>query len=160
MDHVEKRKAVVAEAESWHRTPYHDCQRLKGAGVDCAQYPAAVYHGVGLIAEVPLFHYSPQWHINQREELYLQVVRSYATEISGPPLPGDFVIYKVGHCHAHGAIVIAWPRIIHAVKGRGVVFGDGLNEPFAKQLLRDRDPLFFSLFTPDRVAQRLAEGRG
>jgi len=149
MDHEIERMAAVTEAESWRRTPYHDCQRLKGAGVDCAQYPAAVYHGVGLIAKVPHFHYSPQWHVNQREELYLQVVRSYATEFTGPPLPGDFVIYRVGHCHAHGAIVIAWPRIIHAVKGRGVVYGDGLDEPFARVRLGDRDPLFFTLFPAD-----------
>ena len=160
MDHEIERMAVVAEAKSWFRTPYLDNQRLKGAGVDCAQFPAATYYAAALISEVPRFHYSPQWHINQREELYLQVVRTYADEIDGPPLPGDFVIYKVGHCHAHGAIVIAWPDIIHAVMGRGVVYGNGLDEPFAKVLLRDRDPLFFSVFTPARVAQRLAEGRG
>ncbi|BAE50584.1 C40 family peptidase [Paramagnetospirillum magneticum] len=160
MDHETDRMRVVVEAEGWFGTPYHHNQRLKGAGVDCAQFPAAVYFNAGLISEVPKFEYSPQWHINQKEERYLAVVRLYADDIEGPPLPGDFVIYKVGHCHAHGAIVVAWPRVIHAVRGRGVVYGHGLDEPFARALLKDRDPLFFSIFTPGRVAARQSEGRG
>ncbi|MBI3447224.1 MAG: hydrolase [Magnetospirillum sp.] len=177
MDHERERMGMVAEAVSWFRTPYRDCQRLKGCGVDCAQYPAAAYHAAGLVEEIPHFPYSPQWHINQREEKYLKVVLSYAREIAPPgcatwpddlvgprgvlgdevvdalikagtyaPLPGDLVLYKVGHCHAHGAIVIAWPRIIHAVKGEGVKYGQGLEEPFHKDRLADRLPRFFTVF--------------
>ena len=178
MDHEIERMRACEEAEKWFLTPYQDCQRVKGAGVDCAQYPAAVYCAASLISQVPHFPYSPQWHINQKEELYLQVVKSYSTELPGPagafplwdddllgprasgddvvdaliasggyaPLPGDFALYHVGNCWAHGAIVLDWPRIIHAVKGRGVVYGHGLDEPFHKMALRDRRPRFFSLF--------------
>lgn len=30
------------------------------------------------------------------------------------PLPGDLVLWRFGRAFAHGAIVAAWPRIIHA----------------------------------------------
>ncbi len=137
---------MVAEAMAWLRTPYHPAQRVKGAGVDCAQLPAAVYHAAALLGDIPLATYSPQWHLNQREELYLGEVLKHAAEVPGPPLPGDFVLYRVGHCWAHGAIVIDWPTIIHAVSGRCVTLGDGLRDPLAKRPLGDRHPRFFTLW--------------
>ena len=38
--------------------------------------------------------------------------------------PGDFVVFRVGRCFAHGAIVIDWPRIIHAVVNRCVTLDE------------------------------------
>ena len=42
--------------------------------------------------------------------------------------PGDFVIYKFDRCFTHGAIVIEWPLIVHAVVGYGVILSDGEKE--------------------------------
>jgi cell wall-associated NlpC family hydrolase len=142
----QQRDLVWAEARTWLRTPYHPVARKKGAGVDCAQLPAAVYAGAGLVEEIPLDPYSPQWHVNQHDELYLQEVLKHAVEIPGPPGIGDFVLYRVGHCWAHGAIVGVWPQIVHAVSGQCVMLGDGQRDPLAKVPLGRRSPRFFTLW--------------
>ena len=115
------RDQVVAEAESWLRTPYHSCARIKGAGVDCAQFPAAVYESTGLIPKLDL-DYSPEWYMHQDEERYLRWVFPYSTEITREELlPGDFAIWKFGRTYSHGAIVIDKPTIIHATLLGGCV---------------------------------------
>ena len=43
------RNTVVAEACTWLHTPYHHRGRLKGIGVDCAQFPLQVYAACSLI---------------------------------------------------------------------------------------------------------------
>jgi cell wall-associated NlpC family hydrolase len=116
-----QRAAVIAEALSWQGTPYHHAAQLKGSGVDCAMLPAAVYRAAGLIPELAVAHYPPDWHLHRDVERYLDIVVRHATQIPAPTGPGDFVLYRWGRCFAHGAIVIAWPEIIHAVIHVGVI---------------------------------------
>ena len=125
MTEVEQRAAVVAEARSWLATPYHHAARVKGAGVDCAMLPAAVYRTCGLIPPLTVEHYPPDWHLHRDIERYLDVVTSYASEVPGPTGPGDFVLYRWGRCFAHGAIVVDWPMIIHALINIGVTLDRG-----------------------------------
>jgi cell wall-associated NlpC family hydrolase len=137
----EQRMAVVAEARAWLGTPYHHAARVKGAGVDCAMLPAAVYRAAGLIPEFAVVHYPPDWHLHRDAERYLDIVARHATEIAAPTGPGDFVLYRWGRCFAHGAIVIAWPHIVHAVIHVGVV----LDRCDAGKLA-DRPRRFFTLW--------------
>ena len=114
----------MAEARTWLRTPYHHRGSIKGVGVDCAHFPMAVYSACGLILPIDTYDYPPDWHMHRSEERYLNQVRAVATEIDLEKVgPGDFVLFKVGRCYAHGAIVIEWPRIIHAVLRLGVTAG-------------------------------------
>jgi NlpC/P60 family putative phage cell wall peptidase len=115
-----QREAVVAEARSWLRTPYHHLARVKGAGVDCAQLPLAVYEAAGVIPHQEAA-YAPQWHMHHEEELYVAFVERFAVEIAEAQVqPGDFAIWKFGKTFSHGAIVIDPPRVIHAWLGYGV----------------------------------------
>lgn len=122
----EQRVSVVAEAESWLRTPYHDHGRMKGAGADCALFPLDVYTTVLGLDAPPLPTYVMQWHLHRAEEMYLSYVRGLgAVEIAEEQLrPGDFALWRVGRVYSHGAIVTEWPKIIHAVNPRGVIRGD------------------------------------
>lgn len=120
-----QRAAVVAEARSWLRTPYHHAAQLKGAGVDCAMLPMAVYRAAGLIPEFEFDRYPPDWHLHRDEERYLGIVTRFAHEVPEPTGPGDFVLYRWGRCFAHGAIIVGWPAIIHAVIHVGVALDDG-----------------------------------
>jgi cell wall-associated NlpC family hydrolase len=135
------RAEVIAEARSWLGTPYHHAAQVKGAGVDCAMLPAAIYRAAGLIPSVSVEHYPPDWHLHRDVERYLTVVTCYAAEVPAPTGPGDFVLFRWGRCFAHGAIVVDWPAIIHAVLHVGVVFdrGDGGR-------LADRPRRFFTLW--------------
>ena len=124
--------------------------RVKGAGVDCAMFPLEVYREAGLIGDIDIPYYPQDWMLHRSEEIYLGIVERHAREIlpaasSQQPVaqPGEFVIYKFGRCFAHGAIVLDWPTVIHAINGKGVILSDGEREGF----LVGREKRVFSLWT-------------
>jgi cell wall-associated NlpC family hydrolase len=141
------RDRVCVIADGWIGTPFHDCARIKGAGTDCAQLLLCVFQEAGLIGDVNVGPYSPQWFLHQKEERYLAWVRKFAGEIPLEQIrPADIVIYKIGHVFAHGAIVVkpGWPHIIHAHAGGKVVrrgFGSSPHLGMAVQEMK-----FFSLW--------------
>jgi cell wall-associated NlpC family hydrolase len=105
---------------SWVGTPYHSNARVKGAGVDCAQMPIAVYHACGLIPDLDP-EYSPQWHLHHDDELYLDQVRQYAREIAvAAARPGDFLVWRFDKTFSHGAIVVSETEVVHALIRIGV----------------------------------------
>jgi cell wall-associated NlpC family hydrolase len=138
-----ERERVVAEALSWIGTPYRSAQRVKGpaGGVDCLTLVVEVYERARVIPHYEVPFYPPDWHLHRSVERYLEGVLEHAREIPGPPEPGDVALFRFGRCFAHGGIVIAWPRLIHAWNGIGVVEVD------ADQALLGRRPArFFSPF--------------
>ncbi len=137
------REEVVAEAMSWIGTKYHHAARVKGAGVDCGQLLAAVYEAAGVIPHVQPEPYPSDWHCHRSEERYLAHVEAFAHRIGGPPLPGDLVLYRFGRCISHGAIVVSWPRVLHAYVGQGVILDDAV----ANQALASRQVGFWSLWS-------------
>lgn len=116
-EETKQRAAVIAEARSWLRTPYHHKGHVKGAGVDCAMLLICVYSApsVGLIKYFEPDHYPEDWAQNNFDERYLSYVIEYAEETKTPG-PGDIVVYKVGHSFSHAGIVVEWPLIIHSSK--------------------------------------------
>lgn len=128
------RSKIVEEAISWLRTPWHHEARVKGAGVDCAQFLIAVYSAVGLVEPFETHQYSPDWHLHRDEPLFLQYLRQYAVEVQ-EPLPGDIVMWNFGRHEAHGSIVVEWPLIIHAYKEeRAVCYTDVSTSPIRRRL--------------------------
>ncbi len=139
------RQRVVDCARTWLRTPFHDCAAIKGVGVDCANLIAQVFEEAGLIPHVEIEPYSPQWFLHHSQELFIgYVLAAGAREIDETQaMMGDVVMYKLGRCFAHGAIIVEWPQqIIHAHKQSGLVLASG---GFDADLV-DRQRRFFSLF--------------
>lgn len=135
------RARVVAAAETWLGTPYHHAGRVRGAGVDCLMLLAEVYAAAGIIAPVTAVpHYPPDWFQHRDEERYLAGLTAHAREISGPPRAGDAAVFCFGRTFSHGAIVTAWPRLIHAFVRTGVVRGDATKAPLAGRAVRFFDP--------------------
>lgn len=124
----EARQALVTEAMTWLRTPYHHQGFMKGVGVDCAFLLIKVYHAVGLIPDIDPRPYPPDWHLHRGEQRYLNWIEEYARPVDVPK-PGDIALYSFGRCVSHGAIVLEWPTIIHAYMREGVVLADALNTP-------------------------------
>ncbi len=126
---AEQRTNVVRAAREWLGTPYHHHGRIKGAGADCAMFPLAVYQACGVLpADYQPPEYSVQWHLHRSEELYLKEIDRFVREITGPPQPADFVVFRFGRTYSHGAIVINWPIVIHAYIPHGVLLGDALRD--------------------------------
>lgn len=135
------RQAVVQEAMSWLRTPYHHAARVKGAGVDCLMLLAGVYTAVGLIAPPEIPYYPQDVMFHRGEETYLAGLMRYAHEVVHPH-PGDVAIWKIGRIFSHAAIVTQWPEIIHAYRPEGqVTRGLGNSGDLA-----DRQVKFYSLW--------------
>lgn len=140
MTHEEQREAVIKEALTWEKTPHHNGARIKGAGVDCGQFPIAVYSAVGLMPDIQGLRYSAQFHLHRDEEWYLKIADANGTRVEKPQR-GDFALYKIGRIYSHGAIVMNWPRIIHAWVHVGVTQDIGDQGHLAR-----KDVLFFSPF--------------
>ncbi len=137
MSGAEARAAVVAEAERWLGTPFHHQGRVRGAGVDCAMLLAEVYERCGLVAHVDPGYYPPDWHMHRDAERYLDRLLAHGRELDGPPLPGDVAVFRFGRTFSHGAIVAAWPRVIHAYWAVGrVVWGDATLYPLAGRAVK------------------------
>jgi cell wall-associated NlpC family hydrolase len=118
--------AVIDEALTWLRTPYHHEARVKGAGVDCGQFPAAVFEACGLIPKIEIAPYTYDWHMHRADDRYLGLVRAFFAPVESPA-PADLALFKYGRAVAHGSIVIAWPLLVHAYLNAGaVVLDDGL----------------------------------
>lgn len=130
------RDAIVREAITWLGTPFRDCQRVKGHGVDCGMLPLDVFAKLGLIPDFNPGHYSTQIHLHKTDEEqrreglkpYIDFVREHLRQVDESDVgPGDLVLYVNGKCFSHSAIIIDWPhKIIHAKVGLGVVFDDPL----------------------------------
>lgn len=138
----QQREAVVAEAHTWLRTPYHHLARIKGAGVDCAWLLIEVYTAAGIVEPFDPGHYPPDWMMHRDEERYLDWVTRYAHEVESPR-PGDLAVWRFGRTFSHGAIVVEWPTIIHAYRReRCVTLGDGTHG----ELAPPREVRFYSLW--------------
>ena len=96
------------------------------------------YSDAGVIAPFEFEPYPEDWMLHRSEERLMHIVQHYADEVQRP-LPGDVALFRFGHCHAHGAVVVEWPLIIHAYRVEGeVVWGDA-----SQGLLADRKVRFF-----------------
>jgi len=120
-----RRRAIVAEAQAWLGTRFHHMQCLKGAGVDCLGLIYGVYRAVGLVGEVKIPFYRPDFMHHRSGEDYLEGLLQYGRVVERAE-PGDVALFRYGRVFGHGAIVVEWPRLIHAFAERGeVCWGDG-----------------------------------
>lgn len=120
MDENAMRAAIVAEARTWLRTPWHHEARVKGAGVDCAQLLIGVYSAVGLVPAIEVEHYPPDWHLHRGEQRFLRWLEKFADK-TDEARPGDIAMFRFARAAAHGGIVIEWPLIVHAFINTGFV---------------------------------------
>lgn len=116
------REHVVAIAQSWLDTPFHDGCSLKGAGADCAGLLRGVFIEAGLIEDFEPLPYSPQFFLHSNKPIFLSIVERYAHRVRKEELEaGDVIMYDFGLQAAHGAIVVDAHTIIHAFQRAGGV---------------------------------------
>jgi cell wall-associated NlpC family hydrolase len=139
---LDQRQAVLAEAKTWLRTPFHFEACAKGAGVACGPLLIAVYGAAGLNVPKDVGHFPHDWHSHTSEERYLDIVRDYTRPVESPQ-PGDIVMFRVfrGRPMCHGGIVVDWPMIIHAADRGCVEYLD-----VSKTALMKRERLFLSFW--------------
>lgn len=116
------REDIVKEAVSWVGTPYHHHGRLKGLGVDCVQLLCCVYASCKASGYVDPGTYAVDWHLHQREELYVAGLEAQgAVQVERPHL-GDVCLFKIGRTYSHGGIYVGDDgMVVHAYMGSGTI---------------------------------------
>lgn len=135
------REDALKVAQSWIGTPYHHAARVKGHGADCGTLLIAVYSEAGVIEDFKPRKYSRQFHFHKDEEWYKTYVESWGVQVPYPQ-PGDVALFKVGRIYSHGAIVVEWPLVIHALAKEGCVLLDDVS----KGALARAPVLFYDLW--------------
>jgi cell wall-associated NlpC family hydrolase len=149
IDEKTGRDAVDRVAREWIGTPYHDLGEVKGpkGGTDCGKLIKCIFVEAGIIDDFDIPSYSPQHFQHRNDEEYLGFVTRFAHEIPLSAVqPADIVLYKIGMCFAHGAVVIkpGWPNIVHAhASSRVVRRGYGTSVHLGMPIL---DVKYFSLW--------------
>lgn len=117
---------AINEAMTWLGTPHHNGARVKGAGVDCGQILIAAYESAGVLrpGECEPGEYPGDWALHRSEEMYLGWIERFCDQVEGAPQPGDIALFQFGRCISHAAIVIEWPKLIHAYINLGVIVSD------------------------------------
>ena len=143
MSEQQERQSVLDEAATWLGTPHHNGARIKGVGVDCGQFPIAVYSSLGLMADPKPERYPHDFHLHRDREWYMELADAAGKLLPEGelPKPGDFALYKIGRIYSHGAIIVEWPRIIHAFVAVGVIYDVG-----DQGRLADGKPRFYTLW--------------
>ncbi len=141
-----QRRAIVREARSWVRTPYHPQGDIKGIGVDCGMLLVRVFVDTGLCEPFDPRPYADDWYLHRSEERYLGFIFDRTKEVAAP-LPGDVMVFRYGRCYAHGGVMTdAGPlTIVHAFQPALVV----LEEEVARNpalCATARHPKYFSLW--------------
>ncbi len=80
---MSQRSVVIAEAETWLRTPYHHMGRVKGGGSDCLMLLAEVYEAAGVIPHIDVPFYPPDWNLHRDAERYLEALCATREKLTG-----------------------------------------------------------------------------
>lgn len=115
-DITRERALVLEEARSWLGTQFHHAQRVKGAGVDCAQFLIACYVGLGIVAPFDPGFYGADWFLHQDGERFRGWVERSCVAVD-EPRPGDLLLFRFGRAESHGAIYLGDEQVIHAFRG-------------------------------------------
>ena len=102
---------------------------IKGVGVDCGMLLVRLFSGLGLVPEFDPRPYTHDWHLHRGEEMYLGWVSSVCDIVEGPPQVGDIILWKIGRCYSHGAVVTGTSPlcIVHALLEYGRVVEEDLS---------------------------------
>lgn len=119
---------LVRCARLWNKTPFHHRGRIKGVGCDCLMLIVEASIEAGYLpADFEVPDYPEDLMFHQNDTRYIDGILGYCDEVA-EPLPGDIAMWFFGRIFCHGAIVTAWPRIIHAYKRHGAVLEMNINE--------------------------------
>jgi cell wall-associated NlpC family hydrolase len=119
------REEAVEVAKSWLGTPYMVRGAIKGECIDCATLLLEYLHEIGATEDIDVPMYKADWFHHTTDNRYLVQMSKRAILIAETicrgtiaAKPGDILLFshqKKLTVYTHGAIVIQWPKVMHAV---------------------------------------------
>jgi cell wall-associated NlpC family hydrolase len=146
---ADERKAVIAEARSWLHTPWRHACNIKGEAVDCAMFLLESFVRPGIFPRFDPRPYPRDWFMHHSEERFIGWILKFGgVEIPvNKAQPGDVIMYKLGRCYAHGAVLVAPKLVIHSYARNKQVI---LTETF-DPTLATRSPRAFDMWAARRA---------
>lgn len=114
---------IIAETESWLKTPYQHQASLKGIGCDCLGLVRGVYRSLYGVEPEPLPAYTPDWAEASGDETMAIAASRHLVSMTVDDLtPGRVLLFRWRpHLPAkHAAILVSETRFIHAYDGTAV----------------------------------------
>ena len=128
------RPEIAQKALEWEGTPYHHQARVKGIGVDCAQFIAGIGEELGLLTKgTGLTNYSPEWHLHNSEEKMLRLLEEFGCTEKDTLEIGDIICFKFGRVCSHLGIYLGNDQFIHARIDQGKVVINSLSGDWLKR---------------------------
>jgi hypothetical protein len=144
MTEAEQRTIIIATAKSYLKVGYQHMGRTH-AGIDCATLILECAIAAGIVPRnetLPFYHF--QWNQSDGTESLIDFIRKFCPEFAGPPKPASIVVWQMGRTYSHGAIVVDWPRCIHAHVRNGCEWVDAeADQQLAMFGGKPRPKLFF-----------------
>ena len=136
------RQKAIDIALTWNQTPYLPGGRIKQGGCDCGTFLLEVFHEAELIPYVDVGYYAHDHHLHSAKQDYLGWVKKYAHQCDkGEYKKGDIILYTIGKCVSHGAIIMDYPVVIHSVLNVGVMMSD-----ISQERWKSRESYVYSCF--------------
>lgn len=111
---------IIKEAMTWVNTPYHHMGDKKNVGVDCAFLLLKIMNNAGIIDDnkysaikFDVGYYPMDFAFHGTNPIYLNNILKYCDRVEQPQ-PADIILYNWGNVPSHGALIIDYPKIIHA----------------------------------------------
>jgi len=129
----ETRSPIARIAREWIGTPFVPQARIKRAGVDCVNLPAAILIEARVLDSVITGPYTidagRHASVSQLVAWLRKDGRFDEWPVSAPPAPleplieGDLVAFRIGHGVAHhvGLVVSPHGGFVHCLRGHGVI---------------------------------------
>lgn len=144
------RQKIVLEAHTWVGTPYKRRAMLKGVGADCATFLFCVYRTLELVPDEKIGMFGDDWFHHTESEHYMERLIRHAPKVveavgylTSTHQPGNILLMKAGGGRRwnHGAIVLDWPRCIHAIRPHVAEFDITTDPMWSYQVISVFDPL-------------------
>jgi cell wall-associated NlpC family hydrolase len=114
---------LIAITHEWEGTPFSPHGALKGAGVDCVNYPALVYQELGFLPDYKFPPYTMDGGAHLAKSAVIEWVEASGKFdlVSGAPQPGDLLLFKVGrNVEHHCGLLIQSNVFTHCLFRRAV----------------------------------------
>lgn len=116
---------IIAETESWLKTPYQHQASLKGVGCDCLGLVRGVYRTLYGAEPEPMPAYTPDWAEASGEETLAKAALRHLIPVALDAVePGNVLLFRwrPGLPAKHAAISVEQTRFIHAHDGAAVSY--------------------------------------
>lgn len=130
---------IVLRARDWIGTPYRHQHATRHAGCDCLGLLRGLWREMGGDEPEQIPAYTMDWSETSGEERLWRAAQAYLLPKSGPPMPGDVLLFRMAsgsvakHLGIQGDIAPV-PTFIHAYSGHGVV-ENALSDPWARRIV-------------------------